>query len=59
MEFENCICGELCDIEDLVRSEVSDKMTCPSCGIYCPNCNKLISEKDLSGYGCVGCDTLL
>ena len=55
MDYEKCYCGKLCDIEELVKSEVSDKTTCPDCGIYCPTCGKLISELDLVGNGCIGC----
>lgn len=57
MGYEKCYCGELCDIEDLVKSEVSNKMTCPNCGVYCPECGKLISESDMVGNVCIGCNS--
>lgn len=56
MNFEKCDCGELCNIEDLIQSEISHTKTCSNCGTYCTDCGKMISETEITKNGCYACD---
>ena len=53
-----CSCINYCNEEEVSISDVSSREVCPNCGMFCPNCNALISEKDYlkATNKCIGCD---